>query len=160
MLAISPYMEIEKEYRAIVLDGEIKLLYSKERPFVIGDGVKTINELAQETGLKNLGMFSDNAIPKLGEKVVLNWKHNLNQGAKPIIVEESAETEAVRALVKEVINKVGICFASVDVVKSKDDYMVLEINAGVMMEHFSNVSRQYYEIAKKIYKEAICKLFD
>jgi len=156
-LAISPYIEIEKEYRSIVLDGEIKLLFSKERPFLIGDGVHTIRELLGENERKVSEITLLDVIPKNQEKVLLNWKHNLGQGAVPII---EPYVEQVEEIVKEVLQKVGIRFASVDVVKCGENYSVLEINSGVTLEHFSKADKGNYEIAKQIYKEAICKLFD
>ncbi|MBQ1645337.1 MAG: hypothetical protein II052_00415, partial [Prevotella sp.] len=39
------YRHIKNEYRAIVLDNEIKLLYKKINPTVIGDGSSTLKEL-------------------------------------------------------------------------------------------------------------------
>lgn len=160
MLAISPYVEIEKECRAIVLDGEIKLLYSKERPFVVGDGVSTLEELAGNLHVRVLDNFLINVVPKKCEKVLLNWRHNLGQGATPVIVEDKSEKEEVTNLVREVVDKVGIRFASIDVVRFNGEYAVLEINSGVMMEHFSKIDGMHYELAKQIYKEAILKLFD
>ena len=160
MLAISPYIEIEKEYRAIVLDGEIKLLYFKERPFVIGDGVSSLVELIGRANINVTDSLSNDVVPKKGEKVLLNWRHNLGQGATPVIVDDKDEKVEIANLVNEVVNKVGIRFASIDVVRFNGEYAVLEINSGVMMEHFSRVDDEHYEIAKQIYKEAILKLFD
>ncbi|MBP3284213.1 MAG: hypothetical protein J6M02_01795 [Clostridia bacterium] len=159
-LAISPYIEIEKEYRAIVLDGEIKLIYSKERPFVVGDGFHTVAELSERDGVKLADLALQNQVPKKNEKILVNWKHNLGQGAIPVIEKEEREIARVSRLVKNVLQKVGIRFASIDVIKYNENYAVLEINSGVMMEHFSKVSRENYEIAKEIYKEAMMKLFD
>lgn len=156
-LAISPYIEIEKEYRSIVLDGEIKLLFSKERPFIIGDGVHTIRELLKEDGREASEITLFDVIPKNQEKVLLNWKHNLGQGATPVI---ESHVEPVEKIVREVLQKVSIRFASVDVVKYGENYCVLEVNSGVTMEHFSKASQGNYELAKQIYKEAILKLFD
>jgi len=160
MLAVSPYIEIEKEYRAIVLDGEIKLIYSKERPCVIGDGVHTVAQLAEKARMRVLDSALPDFLPSKEEKVLLNWKHNLGQGATPVIERNKNFCESVKDLVKKVLKQVGIRFASVDVVKYKDNWAVLEVNSGVMMEHFSKVSQENYEIAKRIYKEAILKLFD
>jgi hypothetical protein len=37
----------------------------------------------------------------------------------------------------------------------KNKLMVVEVNGGVMMEKFSSLNKQNYEIAKSIYKDAI-----
>ena len=42
---LSPFVKIEYEYRNIVLNGEVLLVYRKTLPFVLGDGVKTIYQL-------------------------------------------------------------------------------------------------------------------
>ena len=44
-LAICPYYEVEREYRVIVLDGEVKLIFYKQRPGIIGNGVHTVQKL-------------------------------------------------------------------------------------------------------------------
>lgn len=154
MLAISPYYEIDFEYRAIVLNGEIRLMYSKERPFVVGDGMQTVRELAKDICI-SVSELMANKIPEKGETVLLNWKHNLGQGARPVIVQDACIYDAVAKLVKKVLHKVDVRFASIDIVKVKNEFKVLEVNSGVMMEHFSKVSHENYEIAKEIYKDGI-----
>lgn len=47
-LSICPFYEIENEYRAIILNGEVKLLYKKIKPVVTGDSIKTIKELLMD----------------------------------------------------------------------------------------------------------------
>lgn len=158
MLAISPYYEIDSEYRAIVLNGEIRLMYSKERPFVVGDGVKTVRELAKDICIP-ISESMTNMILGKGEMVLLNWKHNLGQGARPVIVQDTCIYDVVAKLVKKVLHKVDIRFASIDIVKVKNEFKVLEVNSGVMMEHFSKVSQENYKIAKEIYKDAILSMF-
>jgi glutathione synthase/RimK-type ligase-like ATP-grasp enzyme len=44
-LAISPYYEIEKEYRVILLNGTALLVYSKDIPMLTGDGQSTVWQL-------------------------------------------------------------------------------------------------------------------
>jgi hypothetical protein len=41
-IAVSPYVEYETEYRCILLNNKIELVYSKQRPFVVGDGKSTV----------------------------------------------------------------------------------------------------------------------
>ena len=47
-ISICPFYNIKHEYRAIMLDGECKLLYAKHLPIVTGDGLKTIRQLLLE----------------------------------------------------------------------------------------------------------------
>ena len=44
-ISMSPYYSIVCEYRVIVLNGQVELIYGKKRPVVVGDGVHTIYEL-------------------------------------------------------------------------------------------------------------------
>ncbi|MBP5294429.1 MAG: hypothetical protein J6Y95_01765, partial [Lachnospiraceae bacterium] len=53
-----------------------------------------------------------------------------------------------------------IRFASVDVVDTDEGLKVLEVNAGVMMEHFAGQDEEDYEIAKSIYRKALIKAFE
>jgi len=44
-VSLCPYYEIKAEYRTIILDNEVKVLYGKKRPIVIGDDKSTKKEL-------------------------------------------------------------------------------------------------------------------
>ena len=45
-LSLCSVYDIVNEYRVIVLNNEIKLIYGKENAKVIGDGIHTLQELA------------------------------------------------------------------------------------------------------------------
>lgn len=165
-MAVSPYYEIQSEYRAIVLDGAIKLIYSKQRPCIVGDGKRSVKDLVLEH-LSMEGRHTDLKLPKkdltrvleVGEQLALNWKHNLEQGSKAVMVQEQNITGHVESIVKKVVAGMNVRFASIDIVKCTDGYRVLEINSGVMMEYFSQQDEASYQIAKEIYREAILKMF-
>ena len=44
-ISMSPFYAISCEYRLIVLDGNVELIYGKRRPIIVGDGKHTIYEL-------------------------------------------------------------------------------------------------------------------
>lgn len=152
MIAISPFVEIESEYRAIVQGDEIAFTFEKMRPTVIADGKKSFFDYIKESGLVPTADLLD-YIPKKGEEVQLVWKHNLQGGAKPVLVENPPD-ELIN-LVERARKATGIKFASVDVVKTNGRFYILEINSGVMMEKFSSENELYYDLAKKTYKKAI-----
>ena len=52
-LSACPYMEIDFEYRAIYLCGELLYIYKKRKPYVIGDGKKTLQELIDKKNNDN-----------------------------------------------------------------------------------------------------------
>jgi glutathione synthase/RimK-type ligase-like ATP-grasp enzyme len=167
-ISVSPYYDILQEYRLIFLDGEIKLVYHKERQHLTGDGIHTIRELYADYLRKQQGEIlpvpaeDSKKILKQGETYALNWKHNLGQGAVPVFDTDDTLTAPLKELAKAAASCVGIRFASIDIVKIRnnktEEYRILEINSGVMMEYLSradNISRQ---TAKEIYREAIQKM--
>lgn len=169
-IAASPYVSIAREIRVVILDGEAKLMFSKQRESVTGDGHSTLAELVAERAGKNAGPFTDAEfhewelaeVPPEGTVVYLNWKHNLGQGAVPEVLErekDPGEWDALEALAVRVTKALGIRFASVDVIEEEatGDKKVLEVNCGVMLEHFSGCSGEYYQRAKEIYREAVKK---
>ncbi len=162
-MAVSPYCEIIKEYRVIVLSNEVKLIYSKNIPFILGDGKRSVRELVVEYISHNTaGNFSysfdeetANCILKEGEIFKLNWKSNLGQGASPIILSHGDEYDTLSALALKATKALSMSFCSVDIVDTLKGLQVLEINNGVMMENFAQVNQDNYKTAKGIYKEAV-----
>ncbi len=168
-MAISPYIDIEEEYRVIVLKGKVKLIYSKNRPCIVGNGKDTIKLLYNQyaSDMKKASKYnfsiceSDlNKVLKKDEVYNLEWRHNLGNGAIPNLNIDSSVKEILSNIGVNVCEKLGINFASVDIIKCSEGYKVLEINGGVMMEYFSRVSEDNFLIAKQIYKEAILSMFD
>ena len=163
-LSLSPYYEIEAEYRAVVLDGTVRLVFSKERPYVLSDGKSTVRELLQgalenvgsEAALKNRMTEEDpERTPEAGTKVFLNWKHNLGQGAIARVLQEDETKSELSRLAIRAANALNVRFASVDMIRTEDSLMVLEVNSGVMMEHFAAQTEESYQAAKEIYKDAV-----
>ena len=159
-MAISPYVEIIDEYRCVVLDGKIKLVYKKKRPSIIGDGIRTVNEIIAKSRGADMTPMSENIVLAEGEEHILNWKHNLGLGASAKIVPLQECNPINFNLAKQVAHKLNIRFASIDIVLVGSEYKVLEVNSGVMLEFFSRESENNYQIAKYIYKDAIVKMFE
>lgn len=172
-LAVSPYVPIEKEYRVIVLEGRIKLAFSKIRPHVTGDGSRTVRELlaeqisrASDDQLRELfsheqqpaflsgGKRADTVLAE-GEELVLEWKHNLGQGATAQLVTDQEIMKALSQAAMSAVKLFDLHFASIDVVKTPDEYKILEINSGVMMENLARTDERCYELAKETYRGAI-----
>lgn len=156
-IAVSPFIEIKNEYRIIVSNKKIKVVYQKIRPFIIGNGKDNIATLIKKKyqELKNYQEFELDYILKENEFLLLNWKHNLAQGAIPQLVTDLDVLNNLTYLANLCIDKLDINFASIDIVFDGQSYMVLEINSGVMMEKFASYNEEFYQIAKEIYKDAI-----
>ncbi len=166
-LALSPFLPIEQEYRVILLNDQVKLVFSKTIQSLIGDGRSSFKQLLlqQKPSLLETvptGEFSEdllNKIPKSGEKIPLNWKHNLGQGAQPEIVADPSLVAQLSDLALRAAEAVSVRFASVDIIRTGGEFKVLEINSGIMMESFARMNLQNYQLAKSIYKEALTALF-
>lgn len=167
-LAISPYYEIEKEYRVILLNGTALLVYSKDIPMLTGDGQSTVWQLILGqyklkipfTALSVEEQEELMKIPQAGERIPYGWKHNLGLGASPQIVADQSLAHNLAQLALQAAKVVDVSFASVDIVLTQGEYRVLEINSGIMMEHFAEISPAHYQTAKAIYQKAIFSLLE
>jgi glutathione synthase/RimK-type ligase-like ATP-grasp enzyme len=117
-LAISPYVEISEEVRAVLIDDTPLAAYAKQRG--------------------------------------TDWRHNLDLGARPVLLPSGAAREACVALAISAANAIGIRFASVDIVRVDSEWKVLEINSGVMME---TLGQHHPELVHAAYTAALDKLF-
>ena len=167
-LSACPYMEIDFEYRAIYLCGELLYIYKKRKPYVIGDGKKTLQELIDKKNNDNNIQIDVTKeldlkyVPKDKEEVVVSWKHNLSNGAEPIVIDEKDEfIEKVKKVALDAGNALNIEFASIDVAKTKNnEIFVMEVNGSVCMNKFTEIIPNGYNIAKEIYSKAIDKMFE
>ena len=160
-LSICPYYDIKNEYRVIVLDNKVKLVYKKIKPIIIGDGIRTIQELLIDF---NPYYFKDknlsNKVLKKDEVYTYDWRFNLSKGAICTDNIDESLKNKLRKLALTVTKKVGITFASIDIIELKNnEFLVLEANSGVTILKATHFLKNGYEIAKEIYKEAIIKLF-
>lgn len=164
--AICPFYNIKHEYRTFYLDGQSLLTYDKERPYVIGDGLRTVKKLIKKYNLKYIDFkeFSKKQldyIPKRDEQVCVSWKHNLCFGAKPKIITDKDKLKKIHKIVEDAAKAIGITFASIDVVELfTGELLVLEINSSVTMTKFVQYEEYGCKLAKEIYSKAIDKLFE
>lgn len=162
-LSLCPYYEIEYESRVIMLANEVQLVYKKERPIVIGDGKKTIKELLcefNENYFKNYSAENADVILEKGAVYSYDWKFNLSRGARMNETIEGSDLEKIISLAKETSKKLNLGFCSVDIIKTNNEYYVLEINSGVMMKNYISQAKNGYAKAYEIYKNAILKMFE
>ena len=160
-MAVCRYLDIHSEHRVVLLDGQALVIYEKRLPFVIGDGHSTVATLtAQKYPAHKDDLSGAVHIPAHGEKVRVGWKHNLDKGATPELLDLSNPlAKTLEKLAADAAAVCGVRFASVDIIsagnQSARKSLVLEINSGVMMETFAMVSDDFYEIAKGVYRKAI-----
>jgi glutathione synthase/RimK-type ligase-like ATP-grasp enzyme len=170
-ICISPYLDIDREYRVVLLDGEPLLCYGKSRPFVTGDGERTVLELIAEamqrssdpTAFATLVAELDPSaatdlavVPDAGEHFTLGWKHNLRLAGSVTIEQDGAVTDlAVRAA-----NAINLRFGAVDIARTPDGLLVLEINSGFMTTHLIRIAEGGEDLVRGIYERAILRMFE
>ena len=154
-IGMCPYYSIQNEYRFIVLNGEVRHSFKKERPIVYGDGVHSIRELLiafNDTFFENKlsDSFYDRVLD-VGEKYVYNWKFNLSQGSISSEIKDQDLYQRLESIALRASNSIGLKFGSVDIIITEDgDALILEMNSGVML----------YEQTRPLYKEVIQQLFE
>lgn len=163
-LAISPYLEIVSETRVILLDGDCLVVYTKERPSVTGDGRKTVLALIAEAMAEgrlspeahDLGALDPVSVPLAGMKVAVQWRHNLGQGARAIVLDATTPQVAPTVqLARQAFDRLGLRFASIDVVEAAGRRFVLEANSGVMLEVMARSVADGEALADRIYHRAL-----
>jgi len=167
-LAVSPYVEIDDEVRVVVLDDRAMVVYAKQRPSVMGDGRHSLRELAlaataadrhpalQSTMAEDFDRAALDAIVPAGERRIFNWRHNLDSGAEPLILESGEVREACAALALRAARAIRIRFTSIDVVRVGSEWQVLEVNSGVKMEE---LGRRRPDLVQATYEAALDKVF-
>jgi glutathione synthase/RimK-type ligase-like ATP-grasp enzyme len=168
-LAISPYLEIKNEVRVILIDDLPLIVYGKSRPSVTGDGVHSIRELALAAMpaerlsaiLPHMAGDLDSAtldtVLPLGQQHALNWRHNLDAGAEPVLLQQGAVRERCVKIAIAAAKSIDLRFGSIDVVQVDDSWRVLEINSGVVMEA---LGKTHPELVYAVYAAALDKVFD
>ena len=85
-----------------------------------------------------------------------DWRHNLDAGAKPVLLEDGEVRTACVQLAIAAARAIGITFASIDVVRVDGTWRVLEINSGVMMEALAKL---HPELVQATYDAALDRVF-
>ncbi|UWU85073.1 RimK-like protein [Bradyrhizobium yuanmingense] len=85
-----------------------------------------------------------------------DWRHNLDAGAKPVLLEDGEVRAACAKLAIDAACAISIVFASIDVVRVNGEWKVLEINSGVMMEALGKL---HPELVQATYDAALDRVF-
>ena len=164
-VSVCPYKEIIYEYRAFYVYGKIEYIYKKQKPFVIGDGISTIKELIDKnlkylkSPLKNIDL---NYIPKLEEKIIVGWKHNLSEGAIPIVIDKfDNDYKKIEDIALKTAKAIGLNMAAIDIIITKNKEMfVLEVNPNFGISKFCEIIPEGYGKMKKLYSKVLDKIFE
>lgn len=163
-ISISPYYEIKNEYRTIILNDKVELVYGKRKPIVIGNGKNTIYELLCEFNehyFKDLNKNQDlERILKDNELYEFNWQFNLSKGSIPFFIKDKDLEEKLKEIALQTAKVLNLNFASIDMIELETgQLLVLEANSGIMMENFIKIIKNGKDTARKIYTKAIEEMF-
>jgi len=169
VVLLEPYVAGLRDYRLLVLDGELLVAYER-RPFAVeGDGRSTIRELvdaavrraeAQRTGRPvvaeinrvRLGRaWSD--VPYEGESLRLLDVANLSRGGSAVEMVPSSQLEqlAIRAA-----RDMNLRFCGVDVLTDhRDALWILELNASPTIHQFATLCRLSEERLAAIFERLL-----
>jgi len=172
--ALSPFVEIQAETRYVMLGGACEAAYGKVRHSVLGDGRRTVLELLAEQVARDgltaelsrvlANMDAETArvlrdTPGAGEARLLNWRHNLGLGASVHLhAPGDPALERGLTLARRAAAALNLVFGSVDVVRVNGQEVVLEVNAGVMMEALAGVP-EGLALARRVYGRAFDLMF-
>jgi D-alanine-D-alanine ligase-like ATP-grasp enzyme len=167
-IAISPFVEANTEIRFVMLGGECELAFTKMRPSVIGDGRRTAFELLGDQ-IAREGWNSDRrrlienleadtlqgltVVPPAGSIFLLNWRHNLGQGASASLINPDDHRLALEIAIRTAA-AMNLRFGSIDMLITPDGPSVLEVNAGVMMEYVSRSIPGGEQMTERVYTKA------
>ena len=170
-ICVCPFYEIANEYRIILLNGQPELIYRKIRPTIVGDGKKTVKELMEESNL-NPANFKDlqhatDLVPEAGQKLLLTWKHDQNEGASSEFIplpkqdEDSLATHLVN-LATSASTAVRLKFGTIDLIELADHTLkVLEVNSTVGVDHIvEQHGEEGYKKIYAIYEKALNQLLE
>lgn len=90
-----------------------------------------------------------------------NWKFNLSQGAIASQIKDKTLLQKLTVLAQKSAQAIGLRFCNVDIIETaKNELLIIEINSGVVIEHYLEQFPQDYEKVKAIYRDAIQKMFE
>lgn len=165
-ISLCPFYDILNEYRVIVLNKKARVVYGKKRPEIIGDGVKTVYQLACDFNpfyqdKKDL-ISNPSYIPEPNEKVLLNYQFNLSNGAVMFLDINDELKKQITALALFVAEKLDISFGSIDIIYTVNhELFVMEANSGVMMDSYIKQDKiNGDKIAYHLYRDAVKLMFE
>ncbi|KAJ1457940.1 hypothetical protein M885DRAFT_480893 [Pelagophyceae sp. CCMP2097] len=175
-VAVSKFYDIRDEYRCVCLDDKVYVAYRKHRQRVVGDGERNVASLAARhiesaapkdrpalyRALSEISADKLDYVPGAEEQVLLQWKHNLGQGATASILDRATEgplVDALQVLALSAVQAVGMRFCSVDIIDVKGEgLMVMEINSGVMMDALiTQLGDDGAALAYDVYESAVLR---
>jgi glutathione synthase/RimK-type ligase-like ATP-grasp enzyme len=132
------------------LDDAVREIFASHLSLAISPYV----EIAEEV---RVVLIDDAPLAVYAKQRGADWRHNLDLGARPVLLPPGETRDNCVALAIRAVQAIVIRFASVDIVRVGDEWKVLEINSGVMMEA---LGRHHPELVHAAYTAALDRLFE
>ena len=163
-ISYSPFYNIKKEYRVIILNDNVEIIYGKRRPIIKGNGKDSIKNLLLKFNYNyfkgRLEGENYNKVLKNGEEYIYDWKFNLSRGSIAEEVDDNILIKQLKNMALKCTRKLNLNFVSVDIIQTvNNELLVLEINSGIMLERYPNFFDDGYEKVKRLYTKAILEMF-
>lgn len=170
-----------RDYRIVVLDGEVISAYERIPLNIIGDGTSTVSELLQkkqqiferdnrdteinmkdkrmELKLKHAGL-SLLYVPVEGECIFLLDNANLSSGGDSIDVTETIHP-SFKKMAIHLTSDMGLRFCGVDIIvdgdinQGTDKYWILEINSAPGLDHYVANGKAQQKIVEDLYLKVL-----
>jgi glutathione synthase/RimK-type ligase-like ATP-grasp enzyme len=131
------------------LDHAVAEVFSMSTGLVISPYV----EIEQEV---RVILLDDVPLVVYGKQRGSDWRHNLDAGAKPVLMDDGEVRTACVRIAADAASAIGITFASIDLVRVDGVWKALEINSGVMMEALAEL---HPELVQATYDAALDRVF-
>ena len=86
-------------------------------------------------------------------------KFNLSSGAIATEVTDKTLIKKLYTIAQDATRAIDITFANVDIVETPKGFFVLEINSGVMFEHYAKQGQKEKNTVENIYNQALLSIF-
>lgn len=175
---------IGKDYRIVVLDGEVISAYERIPLFIIGDSTRTITELIESkqdefsrinratiidvndpritTTLRQKKLTRDSVLAA-GIVLTLLPNANLSTGGDAKDVTESLHADW-KTLSTKIAQAMNLRFIGIDIMtkfnlsEPPKDYVVLEINASPGLDNYASIGEKQHTVVKELYRKALLAL--
>jgi D-alanine-D-alanine ligase-like ATP-grasp enzyme len=170
-----------KDYRVVVLDGEIISAYERIPLSIIGDGKRTIGKLLNDKQkeferdgrdtqldlqdfrfhwkLKRLKMTLQ-SVPEKGKQMFLLDNANLSTGGDSHDVTRHVHAD-YRSLVRSIARDMELRLCGIDIITSDithpldPHHVILEINAAPGLDHYASSGRKQKKIVEGLYMKVL-----
>lgn len=170
-ICLAPFVDIAREVRFVLLDGQPRIVYEKQIEALVGDGRSSVAELIagrlrsdpRRWGPALASLMRDQeldwaAILPDGRRLPVRWKHNL-RGARAAVIE--MPPAVMLDLGRQAAQALGLRICAVDVIERGNGGgpLVLEVNAGLMLERYVEQVEDGWRQAQGLMREVIELMF-